>query len=90
MIDRTQEIDIDKLDKYLEKLIDAACCLKENKSIKKSLGSDGVLEYVAKDLGVNPEVVVKKIQEKPFEMKRVLNKYMDMILHNMVLYTTGS
>jgi len=86
LIDRTQEIDIDKLDKYLEKLIDAACCLKRTRASKNSLGSDGVLEYVAKDLGVNPEVVVKKIQEKPFEMKRVLNKYMDMILHNMVLY----
>ena len=86
LIDRTQEIDIDKLDKYLEKLIDASCCLKRTRASKNSLGSDGVLEYVAKDLGVNPEVVVKKIQEKPFEMKRVLNKYMDMILHNMVLY----
>ena len=89
LIDRTQEIDIDKLDKYLEKLIDAACCLKRTRASKNSLGSDGVLEYVAKDLGVNPEVVVKKIQEKPFEMKRVLNKYMDMILHNMVLYKLG-
>lgn len=89
LIDRTQEIDIDKLDKYLEKLIDAACCLKRTRASKNSLGSDGVLEYVAKDLGVNPEVVVKKIQEKPFEMKRVLNKYLDMILHNMVLYKLG-
>lgn len=89
LIDRTQEIDIDKLDKYMEKLMDAACCLKRTRASKNSLGSDGVLEYVAKDLGVNPEVIVKKIQEKPFEMKRVLNKYMDMILHNMVLYKLG-
>ena len=49
LIDRTQEIDIDKLDKYLEKLIDAACCLKRTRASKNSLGSDGVLEYVAKD-----------------------------------------
>ena len=89
LIDRTQEIDIDKLDKYIEKLIDAACCLKRTRASKNSLGSDGVLEYVAKDLGVNPEVIVKKIQEKPFKMKRVLHKYMDMILHNMVLYKMG-
>ena len=89
LIDRTQEIEIDKLDKYIEKLIDAACCLKRTRASKNSLGSDGVLEYVAKDLGVNPEVIVKKIQEKPFEMKRVLHKYMDMILHNMVLYKMG-
>lgn len=89
LIDRTQEIDINKLDKYLEKLMNAACCLKRTRASKNTLGSDGVLEYVAKDLGVNPEVLVKKIQEKPFEMKRVLNKYMDMILHNMVLYKLG-
>lgn len=89
LIDKTKEIDIDKLDKYLEKLLDAACCLKRTRASKNSLGSDGVLEYVAKDLGVNPEVVVKKIQEKPFGMKRVLNKYRDMILHNMVLYKLG-
>lgn len=89
LIDRTRELDINKLDKYLEKLINAACCLKRTRSSKNSLGSDGVLEYIAKDLGVNPEVVVKKIQEEPFEMKRVLNKYMDMILHNVVLYKMG-
>ena len=89
LIDKTQEIDIGKLDKYLEKLIDAACCLKRTRASKNSLGSDGILEYIAKDLGVNPEVVVKKIQEKPFEMKRVLSKYRDMILHNMVLYKMG-
>lgn len=63
LIDRTQEIDIDKLDKYLEKLIDAACCLKRTRASKNSLGSDGVLEYVAKDLGVNPEAVVKKYRK---------------------------
>ncbi len=89
LIDRTQEIDIGKLDKYLEKLMDASCCLKRTRASKNSLGSDGILEYIAKDLGVNPERVVEKIQEKPFEMKRVLTKYMDMILHNFVLYKLG-
>lgn len=89
LIDRTLEIDINKLDKYIEKLIDAACCLKRTRASKSSLGSDGVLEYIAKDLCVNPELVVKKIQEKPFEMTKVLKKYMDMILHNMVLYKLG-
>ena len=89
LIDRTQEIDIGKLDKYLEKLMDTSCCLKRTRASKNSLGSDGILEYIAKDLGVNPERVVEKIQEKPFEMKRVLTKYMDMILHNFVLYKLG-
>lgn len=89
LIDKTHEIDIEKLDKYLVKLMDAACCLKRTRASKNSLGSDGVLEYVAKDLGVNPEVVVKKIQETPFEMKRVLAKYKDMILHNTILYKLG-
>lgn len=89
LIDRTQEIDLDKLDKYLDKLMDAACCLKRTRASKNSLGSDGILEYAAKDLCVNPEGMVKKIQEKPFELRRVLSKYMDMILHNFVLYKLG-
>lgn len=89
LICQTQEINLNKLDKYLAKLLDAACCLKRTRPSKNSLGSDGILEYTAKDLGVNPELVLKRIQEKPFEMQTVLDKYKNLILHNTILEILG-
>ncbi|MDE7424381.1 MAG: N-6 DNA methylase [Lachnospiraceae bacterium] len=89
LIDDVREVDIKKLDKYISKLIDASCCLKRTRPSKNSLGSDGILEFVAKDLGINPEVVVRKIQENPFTMQSVLKKYKEMILHDAILYRLG-
>lgn len=85
-IDNVREVDIEKLDQYISKLIDASCCLKRTRASKNSLGSDGILEYASKDLEISPEVIVKKIQENPFKMHRVINKYKEMILHNAILY----
>ncbi len=48
-----------------------------------------MIEYAAKDLCINPEIIVRKIQEDPSVMKRVLKKYKMMILHNTVLDYLG-
>lgn len=82
-------MDLDKLDKYIANLLDASCNLKRTRTSKSSLGCDGIIEYVAKDLGINPEIIVRKIQENPFAMKMVLKKYQRMILHDAVLYYLG-
>lgn len=83
------EIDLVKLDKYIDKLTDANCCLKRTKNAKNALGSDGYLEYISKDLAVNPEHIVQKIQNNPYIMKKVITKYKSLILHNFVLYCMG-
>lgn len=88
-INTTANIDLEKLDRYLARLTDASCSLKRTRASKNSLGCDGIMEYVAKDLGIHPEIVVRKIQENPFSMKTVLNKYENMILHNVILYYLG-
>lgn len=85
-IDNVSEINLDKLDKYISNIMDASCCLKRTRPSKNSLGSDGILEYTAKDLDMNPEVIVKEIQTNPLAMKNVLNKYKEMILHNAILH----
>ena len=88
-ISGADDIDILKLDKYLDKLLDSNCCLKRTKNSKSALGSDGFLEYIAKDLGVNPEVIVRRIQETPAKMTRVIHKYRNLLLHNYVLFGMG-
>ena len=84
-----EDIDLGKLDKYMDRLLDENCCLKRTKNSRNALGSDGCLEYISKDLSVNPEVIVRKIQEAPQNMKFVLDKYKNLILHNYVLYCMG-
>ncbi len=85
----TESVDLTKLDKYMEKLLDASCCLKRTKVYGNSLGCDGIVEYLSKDLRINPEIIVKKIQENPYAMKEVLDKYKKMILHDVVLDYLG-
>lgn len=85
----TESVDLIKLDKYMEKLLDASCCLKRTRVSGNSLGCDGIVEYLSKDLKVNPEVIVKKIQENPYAMKTVLGKYKKMILHDILLAYFG-
>lgn len=89
LIHGSTDIDLDKLDTYIAKLADTSCSLKRTKTSKNSLGCDGFLEYVSKDLHINPEIIVKKIQENPLAMKTMLEKYQNMILHNTVLYYLG-
>lgn len=89
LIHGSTDIDLDKLDTYIAKLADTSCGLKRTKTSKNSLGCDGFLEYVSKDLHINPEIIVKKIQENPLAMKTMLEKYQNMILHNTVLYYLG-
>ena len=88
-IDGASDVDLDKLDKYISKLTDASCSLKRTRASKNSLGCDGIIEYTSKDLGVNPEVIVRKIQDNPFVMKLILEKYQRLILHGAVLYYLG-
>ena len=85
----TTDVDLTKLDKYIAKLIDASCSLKRTRASKNSLGCDGIIEYIAKDLMINPQVLISKIQETPYAMKMVLEKYQKMLLHNAVLYYLG-
>ena len=88
-ISGADDIDLSKLDKYLDKLLDSNCCLKRTKNSKSALGSDGFLEYIAKDLEVNPEVIVRRIQETPEKMNRIIHKYRNLLLHNYVLFGMG-
>ncbi len=88
-IDDRKDIDISKLDKYTDKIINAACCLKRTRTSKNVLGSDGWIEYISKDLNVNPEILVRKIQNRPGEMRLVMNKYKGLILHDLVLHCLG-
>lgn len=83
------DVDLDKLDKYIARLIDASCSLKRTRTSRSSLGCDGMVEYTAKDLSISPEIIVRRIQENPFAMRLVLKRYQGMILHDIVLSFFG-
>jgi hypothetical protein len=88
-ISGSKDIDLVKLDSYLDKLLDSNCCLKRTKNSKGAIGSDGFLEYTSKDLSINPETIVRKIQENPYKLVKVMKKYRNLILHNFVLHCLG-
>jgi hypothetical protein len=82
-------VDQKKLDLYLYRLLDAACVLKKTKVTKKGMGNDGILEYAAKDLQINPEYLVKFIVCNREYFEKVIEKYRDLILHNEILCLMG-
>ena len=84
-----ETVDNSRLDRYLDSITDASCNLKRTKTAKNSLGSDGYIEYAAKDLGINPERIVKEIQSDPYDFLKVLKKYRELLLHNIVLHSMG-
>ena len=83
------DVDVSKLDKYFAKILDEACLLKRSRTSKVSLGCDGVLEFAAKDLYINPSSLVEQICQKPELMPSTLAKYKDLILHNYILHILG-
>lgn len=88
-IDDASDVDLDKLDKYIAGLLDASCNLKRTRISKSSLGCDGIIEYAAKDLDINPKILVNRMQKNPSALKMILEKYKMMILHNAVLSYLG-
>lgn len=88
-IKTVREVEISKLDKYLVKILDDACMLKRSRASKNSLGCDGMLEFVSKDLDINPSSLVEQICQNPFLMHFTLEKYKDLIIHNWVLQIMG-
>lgn len=82
-IKTVQEVDITKFDKYLEKLLDDACMLKRSRTSKASLGCDGMLEYAAKDLKINPTSLVEQICQSLFMMKHTLEHLLNLVYIKM-------
>lgn len=74
------------LDLYLNGLLDDACCLKKTRTSKNSLGCDGLIEFAARSLMVNPKYLVKKITTEIASFSNVINRYENMLLHNLVLH----
>lgn len=74
------------LDLYLNGLLDDACCLRKTRVAKNSLGCDGLIEFAARSLIVNPKHLVKKITTEVALFSNVINRYENMLLHNFVLH----
>lgn len=80
-----KKIEVSKLDTYFDKLLDDACTLKRSRVSKTEMGTDGVLEYAAKEFGVSPEWLIKTIILNTNKFEKVKLKYAYLILHNEIL-----
>lgn len=85
MITAEKKLDMAKLDLYIAKLLDDGCNLKRSKTGKNEMGCDGILEYMAKDLKVNPRFLVYEIENNLQYFKQVKGKYKNLLLHNEIL-----
>ncbi len=77
------------LDMEIFQAMDANCQLSRTRVDKRSLGCDGVLEYVARKTHVNPRVIVEFIKKNPDRFPKSIAKYQDLVLHNIVLACLG-
>lgn len=81
--------DPEKMDKYISGLLDESCTLKKTRPPKTVMGCDGILEYTAKDLKINPLFLVRCIENNITSYSRTAQKYKNLILHNEVLEIMG-
>ncbi len=77
------------LDMEIFQAMDANCQLSRTRVDKRSLGCDGVLEYVARKTHTNPKEIVDLIEKRPDRFPRSIAKYQDLALHSIVLACLG-
>lgn len=77
------------LDSEMAQAMDANCQIARTRVNKRSLGCDGLLEWIARKETVNPEDIVSLIRTEPNSFAQCRAKYKDLVLHNIVLAILG-
>jgi hypothetical protein len=77
---------LEYLDKEIEGLLNVNCELNRTKSSKASLGCDGILEFLSQKYMYSPIDLSVFIETSINELKQVINKYKELIMHRIVLY----
>ncbi len=80
-----RRIDCERLDGYIANLLNQECMLKRTRPYKNEMGCDGILEYISRDLSINPEYLVSIISENESLFPKVTERYRNLLLHNEVL-----
>lgn len=82
-----KEIDLNhkELDELISKILDNNCYVKSKNKEKKSLGSEGILEYIAINHRINPEKLVDYIRSNIEDYQQTIMKYYKHTLHRLKL-----
>jgi len=88
-IDTVRVFQADQLDIEISNLLDENCTLKRTQASKSTLGCDGILEYLSKHKGYNPQRLMSYITKNLDHFPLTLMKYEAFILHSIILTLLG-
>lgn len=77
------------LEENIKNSIDCNCNILRKKTTKKSLGCDGLLEYLSQKTGISCEAIYKFIIEQRFYPNYIKEKYEDLYMHAIVISAIG-
>ncbi len=82
-------IDADILESFLKNALDYNCNISRTKTEKKSLGCDGLLEYLSQKTRVSCESIRNYIMKNQFYPTTIKKHYEDLLLHAIVMSKLG-
>ena len=86
LIDDTEiNLNHKELDKLISKILNNNCYVKLGNKEKNSLGSEGILEYIAINYGINPKKLIEYIKSNIEDYQQTIIKYYKHTLHRLKL-----
>lgn len=84
-----EAIDEEQLKTVLNNALDYNCNISRTKSSKKSLGCDGIVEYLSQKTDYSCESIVNYILVKNFYPKSIKEQYENLLLHAIIISVLG-
>lgn len=84
-IDENNNFDIKKIDEIISKSLDCNCYIKSSRKSKKTLGIEGILEFLSVNYGYNPQKSKDFIIHNLEKFEKTLLKYYKHFLHRIEL-----
>lgn len=78
-----------ELDKAMAQALDVNCQIIRTRANKRSLGCDGMLEFIARKEQVNPSLLVELLSLHPESFVACRAMYKDLVIHSIVLAILG-
>ena len=84
-----EPIEESQLEAALQNALDYNCNISRTKSSKKSLGCDGIVEYLSQKTNYSCESIVDYIRVNDFYPQFVKERYENLLLHAIIISTLG-
>jgi len=84
-----EAIEEEKLQFVLQNALDYNCNVSRTKSSKKSLGCDGLIEYLSQKTNYSCEAIINYIHANNFYPKFIKEQYENLLLHAIIMSVLG-